>query len=55
MSLRNIQAELKLLYLLQGQTKERAFLGHMDQQLKENKGMVLPDAVSRQQRVITKY
>ena len=34
-------------HLLQGQTKERAFLGNMDQQLKNNTGVVLPEAVWR--------
>ncbi|XP_068575185.1 fibrillin-1-like [Cebidichthys violaceus] len=28
----------------EGQTKERAFLGNMDQQLKDNEGIVLPEA-----------
>ncbi|KAM6913364.1 adhesion G protein-coupled receptor E3-like [Lycodopsis pacificus] len=28
----------------EGQTKERAFLGNMDQELKDNKGLILPDA-----------
>uniref|UniRef100_A0A3B4T487 Uncharacterized protein n=1 Tax=Seriola dumerili TaxID=41447 RepID=A0A3B4T487_SERDU len=32
-----------------GDTKERAFLGNMDQQLKDNEGIVLPEPVSAQQ------
>lgn len=48
-----------VLYLLQGQTKERAFLGNMDQQLKDNEGLVLPEPVSSKQnswiRLYSKY
>ncbi len=40
------------LCLLQGQTKERAFLGNMDKQLKDNAGIILPEPVSRKQRVV---
>lgn len=39
------------MYLLQGQTKERAFLGNMDQQLQDNAGIVLPEPVSGKQSV----
>ncbi len=38
-------------YFLQGQTKERAFLGNMDEQLKNNTGIILPEPVSRKQRL----
>ncbi|KAI3359974.1 hypothetical protein L3Q82_014304 [Scortum barcoo] len=33
----------------EGQTKERAFLGNMDQQLKDNAGLILPELVSTKQ------
>lgn len=33
--------------MLQGQTKERAFLGNMDEELKNNSEAFLPDAVHK--------
>ncbi|XP_072225679.1 adhesion G protein-coupled receptor E1-like [Leuresthes tenuis] len=42
----NLQEILDEINPPEGQTKERAFLGNMDKELKENKGIILPEPIS---------
>ena len=46
MELKQKKFERGFVLLFQGQTKERAFLGNIAQQLKDNAGVILSEAVS---------